>query len=110
MIIIEVIGMYLHCLCHTKVFCLIIFFFRSPVHPESNYHCNPTSQRLTTEPIPKERSIFIGPEGTLIDLNELKKITVDIRRNLSGSHGPVPFSHGPLRYAFDPADVILIRR
>lgn len=72
------------------------------------YRRSPTPQRLTTEPIPKDRSIFRGPEGTLIDLNELKKITVDIRRNLS--RGTIPVLHGPLRYAFDPSDVILVRR
>lgn len=72
------------------------------------YRRSPTPQRLTTEPIPKERSIFCGPEGTRIDLNELKKITVDIRRNLP--RGSTSGSHGPLRYMFDPSDVILVRR
>ena len=90
--------------------CSHIIFFGSPAHYDSMYRRSrsPTPQRLTTEPIPKDRTIFRGPEGTLIDLNELKKITVDIRRNLS--RGTVPGPHGPLRYAFDPSDVILVRR
>lgn len=66
------------------------------------------SQRLTTEPVPKQSSIFVGPEGTRIDLNELKKITVDIRRSMSRNNASI--SHGPLRYAFKPEDFILIRR
>lgn len=72
------------------------------------YRRSPTPQRLTTEPIPKDRCIFRGPEGTVIDLNELKKITVDIRRNLA--RGTIPASHSPLRYAFNPSDVVLVRR
>lgn len=72
------------------------------------YRRSPTPQRLTTEPIPKAQSIFVGPGGTLIDLNELKKITVDIRRNLP--RGAVPAPHGPLRYVFNPSDVMLVRR
>lgn len=81
---------------------------RSPVHYDTMYRRSPPPQRLPTEPIPKDRSIFRGPEGTVIDLNELQKITVDIRRNLS--RGAVPASYGPLKYAFNPADVILVRR
>ncbi|XP_046437767.1 uncharacterized protein LOC124188874 [Daphnia pulex] len=81
---------------------------RSPVHYDTMYRRSPTPQRLTTEPIPKERCIFRGPEGTVIDLNELKKITVDIRRNLA--RGTIPASHSPLRYAFNPSDVVLVRR
>lgn len=52
--------------------------------------------------------IFRGPEGTLINLRELKKITVGIRRNLPRESSSA--SHAPLRYSFDPADFVLIRR
>lgn len=87
---------------------LCVLVFRSPVHYDTMYRRSPPPQRLPTEPIPKDRSIFRGPEGTIIDLNELQKITVDIRRNLS--RGSAPASYGPLKYAFNPADVILVRR
>jgi hypothetical protein len=63
---------------------------------------------LTTEAIPKERSIFCGPEGTVIELSELKKITVDIRRTLP--RGVIPAPHGPLRLVFNPADIMIVRR
>lgn len=82
---------------------------RSPEPYNETYRTNAAmSQRLTTEPIPKQSSIFVGPEGTRIDLNELKKITVDIRRTMSRNNASI--SHGPLRYAFKPEDFILIRR
>ena len=42
----------------------------------------------------------------MIDLNELKKITVDIRRNLGRNAAPA----GPLRYFFKPEDVVIVRR
>lgn len=71
------------------------------------YHRSPTPQRLTTDSIAKDSSIFCGPEGTVIDLNELKKITVDIRRNLPRG---VAGSHGPLRFVFNPSDIVIVRR
>lgn len=88
---------------------ITILFHRSPEPYNETYRTNAAmSQRLTTEPIPKQSSIFVGPEGTRIDLNELKKITVDIRRTMSRNNASI--SHGPLRYAFKPEDFILIRR
>lgn len=85
-------------------------YLRSPSRYESSYHRSrsPTPQRLNTDSNPKDDMIFRGPEGTLINLRELKKITVGIRRNIprESSSG----SHVPLRYSFDPADFVLIRR
>lgn len=81
---------------------------RSPERFDDMYQRSPPPQRLTTEPTSKQSNIFVGPEGTLIDLNELKKITVDIRRSFSRSAVSVP--HGPLRYAFKPSDFVLVRR
>jgi len=77
---------------------------------EQMYRRSPTPQRLTTESMPKDvgSAIFCGPEGTVIDLNELKKITVDIRRNLPRGVPAAP--HGPLRFAFNPSDVMIVRR
>ena len=73
------------------------------------YRRSPTPQRHTIGPIPKEPSIiFVGPGGTLIEKDELKKITVDIRRNLP--RGAVSASHGPIRYIVNPSDVTLVRR
>jgi len=79
---------------------------RSPPYNQM-YHRSPTPQRLTTDSIAKDSSIFCGPEGTVIDLNELKKITVDIRRNLPRG---VAGSHGPLRFVFNPSDIVIVRR
>ena len=89
----------------------LFLFYRSPPPYDSNmYRRSLTPQRLplTMEPIPKEQTIFVGPGGTLIDLNELKKITVDIRRNLP--RGGVSAAHGPIRYVVNPSEVVLARR
>ena len=79
----------------------------SPKHSRS-----PTPQRSTTTNQPpkptREHNIFKGPEGTVIDLDELKKITVDIRRNLP--RGVVANSHAPLCFLFNAEDVVIVRR
>ena len=74
------------------------------------YHRNPppTSQHTSSDSLQRENCIFVGPEGTVIDLNELKKITVDIRRNLP--RGVIPSSHISLNVGFKPEDIVLIRR
>nr|CAD7195526.1 unnamed protein product [Timema douglasi] len=51
-----------------------------------------------------ERPVFRGPEGSGFDINELKKISVDIRRNLPGSSVTVE------RNIINPEDVVLVRR
>jgi len=87
----------------------LFLFYRSPPPYDSNmYRRSLTPQRLTMEPTSKEQTIFVGPGGTLIDLNELKKITVDIRRNLP--RGGVSAAHGPIRYVVNPSEVVLARR
>nr|CAD7427304.1 unnamed protein product [Timema monikensis] len=51
-----------------------------------------------------ERPVFRGPEGSGFDISELKKISVDIRRNLPGSSVTVE------RNIINPEDVVLVRR
>ncbi|XP_023715942.1 thyroid hormone receptor-associated protein 3 isoform X3 [Cryptotermes secundus] len=51
-----------------------------------------------------DHPVFRGPEGTGFDVNELKKITVDIRRNLPVDMVPIE------RSIINPEDVVLVRR
>ncbi|KAJ4447572.1 hypothetical protein ANN_09579 [Periplaneta americana] len=53
---------------------------------------------------PSDHPVFRGPEGTGFDVNELKKITVDIRRNLPVDMVPIE------RNIINPEDVVLVRR
>lgn len=51
-----------------------------------------------------DHPVFRGPEGSGFDVNELKKITVDIRRNLPVDMVPIE------RSIVNPEDVVLVRR
>jgi Sex determination protein N terminal. len=51
-----------------------------------------------------DHPVFRGPEGSGFDVNELKKITVDIRRNLPVDMVPIE------RSIINPEDVVLVRR
>ena len=51
-----------------------------------------------------DHPVFRGPEGTGFDINELKKITVDVRRNIPVNVDPIE------RTIINPEDVVLVRR
>lgn len=51
-----------------------------------------------------ENPVFRGPEGTGFDINELKKITVDVRRNIPVGVDTIE------RSILNPEDVVLVRR
>ncbi|XP_063243987.1 serine/arginine repetitive matrix protein 1-like isoform X2 [Bacillus rossius redtenbacheri] len=52
-----------------------------------------------------DRPVFRGPEGTAYDISELKKISVDIRRTLSGNS-----SAAVERSAMNPDELVIVRR
>ena len=51
-----------------------------------------------------ENPVFRGPDGSGFDINELKKITVDVRRNIPVGVDPIE------RTIINPEDVVLVRR